>query len=64
LSVVALVENRLAIPAEAEQQIAVGFDHLRQAADIGVHILAIADEAGDVVLHYPRKRSTLELRVE
>ena len=51
-SVVLLIQNRLPVPAQRLQQVAVGFDHLVEAADVGVHVgAALSDRREHVPAH-------------
>src|ERR1700751_9032 len=50
-SIVFLVAYRGAIPPEALEQSPVRFHHFVEAADVGVHIGACADNRGDVFLY-------------
>ena len=49
--VVFLVEDGFSIPAQAFQKLAVSADHLVEAADVGMHVSAALNNAGDVLLH-------------
>src|SRR5271165_2635687 len=49
--IVLLVENRFPVPAQALQQLAIGFDHLVQAANVGVHVGAALNDPQQVVLN-------------
>src|SRR5450755_1590012 len=51
-SVVPLEDDLLAVPAKVFlEQFAVGIHHLVQAADVGVHVMAIAHDLAQVVLN-------------
>lgn len=48
--VVLLVQNRLTVPAQALQQLAINLDHPVEAADIGVHVRAALDDSWHMFL--------------
>src|SRR5271165_6996213 len=55
-SVVSLEDDLLAVPAELLlKQLAVGVDHLVQAADVGLHVTTSSDDVEHVVLNVTAK---------
>jgi len=48
--VVLLVKDRLPVPAQTLQKLTIGFDHLVQTADVGMHVGATLDDSGYVFL--------------
>src|ERR1700678_2092211 len=50
-SIVSFIPDRRAVPAQRLQQFAVRLDHFREAADVGMHIGAHADNLSQMLLH-------------
>jgi hypothetical protein len=59
-SVVLLIQNRLPVPTQRLQQVAVGLDHLVEAADVSVHVASAQSDRRNMFLHIATK--TLPLR--
>src|SRR6185312_3024680 len=50
-SVVLLVQDRFPVPAQAFKEFAIGFNHLIQAANVGMHVVAPQDDPRQVFLN-------------
>lgn len=50
-SIVFFIHNRFSVPAQRFQQVAIGFDHLVQAADIGMHVGPAQSDGGYMFLY-------------
>src|SRR5689334_4701007 len=50
-SVVLLVQDRFPVPAQAFEEFAIGFNHLIQAANVGMHVAAPLDDSRQVFLN-------------